>query len=198
MSLDLTQYSSAKTKTKKVGTGRGLQNFDLKYRDTNFTVSNKVWDEIGLDTLALKILIHPTTKQVVLVPVDNEQGDLYKRTKQTKDKKFRSFRSPIIEAALVEQGLISKTEKVKGVDSTNQFLGLTKEIANDGTVVYVVGTDKVESSSTVAPVADDLQAATGSGLPEEQTPTPVDQVPSSEDLVADTEVAEDEDFDEKF
>lgn len=192
-------------KTKKAGSA---VSFDLKYRDGSFSFSPALWDKLGLNDKAIKILINTTTNQVALKLVENDLGTIFKRTPKTGDKKFRKAKAVSIETALVAAGLITKTEKVKGVESHNQYLGL-QDIGNDSYLITAASVSPVAVAPEIPATVQEPQVEATTTAYEAPV---VDQVASSDDLLH-AEVSggsfeeapeepeaekEDEDFDEKF
>lgn len=200
-------------KEKKAGSGSSVA-YDLKYRDGSFSPSAAKWKELDLDNKSMKILVNRATNQVALQVVENDLGTIYKRTAKTGEKKFHKAKAPSIENALEAAGILTKTEKVKGQDSANQYFSLVDK----GNGVYLIAegtkapvTTPAESTPNVVsdptPTPEQPAQEAQASAPTEEAPT-LDQVASSDDLLGYTEATqpteapstdvEDEDFDEKF
>lgn len=198
--LDLTEFKAPKTNNPRgeAKSAKAQIQFELKYRDGNFTLSSAIWNKLGLDTNALAVVIHPISKAVVLEVVENEKGSIAKRTEKTGLKKIKTFKAGTIENALVDTGIITKTIKVKGVDNSyNQFISLTPKQTTDGREVYLLEKANIKDEATS--VAESAQAPA-----QEETAPVADQIPSSDELVVDDFTGgvegalDDEDFEEKF
>lgn len=118
MNFDLANFQPVKTTNTRKDTKPRGQNFKLRYRKfmsklagLNFFihVSDKLWDELGLEEKAMIQLSNPATNQMLLALVDNENGTIFNHSNKQKEsgmKKGRKFKSTIIEDALASAGLI--------------------------------------------------------------------------------------------
>lgn len=153
--------SPGKSNTRKTGGSVG-QSFQLKYREDTFTIANKVFDDLGLADHSLKMLIAKPgsgSTTVLLTVVDDESGDMMRRTAKTGLTKGRTFKSSILEDALVAGSLI-----VKGLKGANQMLNLEQGLAGE-TVVYEITKGETTTSpnptgtivgTSNAPASEDL------------------------------------------
>jgi hypothetical protein len=136
----------------KVGTPKG-QNFDVRFRkfytkkggekpETKFFISDKVWDELGLDVKALKQFNEKDESgkiaRVFLGVVSNEEGIILRKTDKLKEngKKGRNFKSTLLEDALVEAGVLNAE-----LIGTNQRLQFVSVGENNGVKFYQVVAD---------------------------------------------------------
>lgn len=102
-----------KANERKNAVKRG-QNFQFKFRrsegkkgvDSKFTVSNNLWEQLGLDGDYGLIELHDSeNNQVYLAVVDNENAVFCKKTE--KGEKGKSFKNTVMEGHLVEAGQIT-------------------------------------------------------------------------------------------
>ncbi len=210
--LNLDEFTSSKPA--KAAPAYKLQQFNLKYRNGTFTISNKQFAALGLVDHSLKLVIHPVSKKAVFVVVGDSEGEVFRRTAKTGEKKFKTFKSNTLEDALAASGIIEKTVKVEGEEGKNQLLDLVPTQTTAGSTVYVVekAADFVEPEAGATPASEAPADDNKSAAPVEETASTTDaasyaQEPPAEDLIAttldmdeapDTAQAEDEDFDEKF
>jgi hypothetical protein len=125
---------TANTRSDVAGVPRG-QSFKLKFRrflkntkgegdtkvrveDTTFVIANDKFKELNLAELGLIQLNAPIEQGVFLATVPNNDATMLKRTDKLKDgaEKGKKFKSTILEAALIEAGLISAEQKTYFLD----------------------------------------------------------------------------------
>lgn len=150
----------------KVGTPKG-QSFDVRFRkfftkkggdkpETKFFISDKVWDELNLDSMALKQFNEKgesgKIERVFLGVVSNEEGIILRKTDKLKEggKKGRNFKSTLLEDALIEAGVINS--EVIGLNQRLQFVSVGE---NNGTKFYQVVVDTVQATD------DEVEQPTG-------------------------------------
>lgn len=190
--LNLGDFKSPKVVNTRTSTAKKQQQFDLKYREGTFTISTAMFATLNLTTNAIGLMINGDNKALFL-SVENSKGDILVRTPKTGVVKIKTFKSNVLEAALVATGLITKAEHVKGVEGVNQILALVATPTTDGETAYVIA---AEGTVAAAPTG-----GTDVGTTDNTTDTApaASNAPASEDLLGSGAVStEDEDFEEKF
>jgi hypothetical protein len=166
--LDFSNFKAVATANEKLGNRTPLgQSFDFKYRkfmsekggkesiESNFTISNKKFDELGLSEKGLLQVIDPTTNITYLAVVGNDDAVMMKRTNKlaADAEKGKKFKSTIVEEALHAQGVIDTT-----IVGDSQKLTLTLVAEN-----VAIGSKGIQASSVweigKAVVTDEEKAA---------------------------------------
>lgn len=128
MEINLDEFKAPGRTNTRVSTGQTFTG--IKFKDKTFTFSNAIFSKLGLATSSLLVRIHPVTKQVVLVPAEDSEGDIFNRTPKTGVDKGKSIVSSVIEKALKETGLLTDVAEKQYVDIQDATAG--------GKVVYVI------------------------------------------------------------
>lgn len=128
MEINLDEFKAPGKTNTRVSTGQQFSG--IKFKDKTFTFSNALFSKLNLATSSLIVRIKPATKQVVLIPTNDTEGDIFKRTPKTGIEKGKSIVSSVIEKALKESGLLTDIE-------TKQFVDLQDATAGDK-IVYVI------------------------------------------------------------
>lgn len=184
MEINLDEFKAPGRTNTRVSTGQTFTG--IKFKDKSFTFSNAIFSRLGLATSSLLVRIHPTTKQVVLVPAGDSEGDIFNRTPKTGVDKGKSIVSSVIEKALKETGLLTDSEEKQYVDIQDATAG--------GKPVYVIvaggGLIKKSASTVPAsePVSNTVEAAP---VAEVSNEVPADEIELDEDPAAPADEFED-------